>query len=574
MKDGKYWLSKLGDTLVTLAEWIAVNKYEGAPDVDDRVADAMLSVVEAANRFKPRPGQDAVGYFLNYVLRCVAGDVRRGASIAKRWSDEAAVYSDVAPAWLDDDFDIEATLGISLSERQDAPHIAEENKWVSVKSGKEFTTMEVVNMLTGEHSEWTRKRLNTKKDDAELRMALLQVLDKWADTSADPTWLLEPAPPAALCPDYDIVEEVRMVDGKPAGTHYIFKRVEDEKRDAAEAASKNGARWMDEVVPGDDRPDRDGAVKAMKEDRQLDPRIVNFWENVVEPRWVKATMPETPLDKRQAIDFYDVSLAPARSGLSRLAHLVTDEEENRTVAMIVGSLMEMQITVAHPEWMEDSDIPDEDKDRIAMWITVRDAIECHMYPETHGPATPVAELPDCKSEWLKDVFALGQPLIQVTSERRHPPFYGSQWLAWIYHYPNKPVVTWRCASTVTKKRSQQAYPRSIPFTVYYVNKEGKRVGRQVRRYPEKMAFTTGSGGMGYTPKNPDAETLRQRALAWLDKVMDLAETNENVRQAHRMGAPVKVHVWASQAAAIKAIVLTGASPQEAKTAERRAYAGA
>ncbi len=151
MKDGKYWMDKLGDTLVVVAEWIAVSKYEGAPDLDDRIADAMLSVVEAANRFEPRPGQDAVGYFLNYVLRRVAGDVRRGASTAKRWSEEAAVYSDIAPDWLDgsDSRDLAESLGVTLYERQDGPETIGENLWVS-KSGRVYETTEVVDRLVRE----------------------------------------------------------------------------------------------------------------------------------------------------------------------------------------------------------------------------------------------------------------------------------------------------------------------------------------------------------------------------------------------------------------------------------------
>ncbi|MCP4535866.1 MAG: hypothetical protein GY832_01865 [Chloroflexi bacterium] len=491
MKDGKYWMTKLGNTLAVVAEHIAVHRYEGAPDVDDRIADAMLSVVVAADKFKPRPGQDTVGYFLNYVLRRVAGDVRRGATIAKRWSDEAAVYTDVAPDWLDgnDSRDLAETLGVALHERQDGPETIGENLWKS-KSGIVYETTEVVERLVNEFPDVAAKKMGVPNDD-KLGVNILRVLNDAAEmTTAEPAWLQEPAPPSsALDLDYTVVEErTRMVDGVPSGTHYVLKPVENDHRldsvvvrrvkeghplelpdngnivgalrdwlsevstvgtltsselvEAVNEASKNGAIWFpDEEAFDETRPESPGAVKEMKNDRKAVPeQVMSYARTKVLKAWSKWAWEQIKMNIDPSVTFYlSIEVEQAMRELASLIdrYSLSEQAEREIVKFITYKVMNM----------------------------VTDDYET------------------------------------VRTEVSRPLEVGFDWFA----------------------------------------------------MPEQL----------------DADALRQKVLGWLDKVMALAVTKEEVKAADK---PVKVRVWASQAAAIQAIVLTGASPQQAKMAERQAYA--
>jgi hypothetical protein len=442
VKDGKYWLEKLADTLTVLAEWIAVHRYEGAPDLDDRIGDAWLSVVEAANRFEPRPGQDSVGYFLNYVLRRVAGDVRRGATVAKRWADEAAVYSDVAPDWLDgsDSRDLAEALGVSLYERQDGPETAGEHLWVS-KSGVVYDTTEVIERLVREFPDKAAKLLGVPQDE-HLPVRILQVLTEAAEmATALPAWLQEPAPPEpAVTGKLDDVI-VRRRRGNQVVEEVLTG---DELAEAVNEASANGAIWFSDEAPFDERPDRDGPVKAMVEDRRAVPyRLENFIATQIGP-----------------------ALREWAEGLAELALPVS-----------VGSGVGIQITQV--------------LERLADLMA------------------------DCDLEYQAEqatVDAVTEEIITVT---------------------------------------------------------GDEFGVVRKLVAKRMGVMSDWFDM---PEREDSETLRQRVWGWLDKLTALAVTREDVQEAHRRGERVQVHVWRSQAEAIRAIVLTGASPQEARAIEQRAYA--
>jgi hypothetical protein len=73
LKDGTYWLGKLEGALPAVVKYMALHRYGAAPDVDDRVSDALAALVEGSTRFQPQPGKDGVGYYLQYVLSDVAG---------------------------------------------------------------------------------------------------------------------------------------------------------------------------------------------------------------------------------------------------------------------------------------------------------------------------------------------------------------------------------------------------------------------------------------------------------------------------------------------------------------------
>lgn len=444
MKDGKYWLGKLADTLVVLAEWIAVHRYEGAPDLEDRIGDAQLALVEAAHRFEPRPGQDSVGYFLNYVLRCVAGDVRRGATVAKRWSEEASVYSDIAPDWLDgnDSRDLAEALGVSLYERQDGPETAGEHLWVG-KSGAVYDTTEVIERLTGVFPDEAAKLLGVPQDE-HLPVRILQVLAEAAEmATALPTWLQEPAPPepAVVGRLDDVI--VRRRNGNRVAEEVLPG---DLLAKAVNEASTNGVVWFTDETPFDERPDRDGPVKAMVEDRRAVPYCL---ENFIAIRVVPA-------------------LHEWAEGLAELALPVS-----------VGT---------------------------GVGINVTRVLECL-----------ADSMADCDLEHQAEqavVDAVTEEIITVTGDE-----YG----------------------IVRKLVAQRMGVVSDWFDM---------------------------------PERDDTETLRQKVRAWVDKLTALAVTREDVQEAHRRGEQVKVHMWASQAAAIRAVVLTGASPQEARAVEQRAYAAA
>ena len=72
---------------------------------------------------------------------------------------------------------------------------------------------------------------------------------------------------------------------------------------------------------------------------------------------------------------------------------------------------------------------------------------------------------------------------------------------------------------------------------------------------EALSWALGVGGSaGWEPETPTAEAMRRDVEAWVEKVM-----------AHN-------GVWASQAAAIQALVLRNASLQEARRAASAAFA--
>ena len=71
---------------------------------------------------------------------------------------------------------------------------------------------------------------------------------------------------------------------------------------------------------------------------------------------------------------------------------------------------------------------------------------------------------------------------------------------------------------------------------------------------EALSWALGvDGSAGWEPETPSADAVRRDVEAWAEKVM-----------AHK-------GVWASQAAAIQALVLHSASPQEARVAGRAAF---
>ena len=71
---------------------------------------------------------------------------------------------------------------------------------------------------------------------------------------------------------------------------------------------------------------------------------------------------------------------------------------------------------------------------------------------------------------------------------------------------------------------------------------------------EALSWALGvDGSAGWEPETPSADAMRRDVEAWVEKVM-----------AHK-------GVWASQAAAIQALVLHSASPQEARRAASTAF---
>lgn len=74
---------------------IALQRYSGVPDVEDRVGDALLALVEADHDFRPRPGKDGPGYRARYALGQVAGTLREQAQIVKKQSAAEIAATDL-----------------------------------------------------------------------------------------------------------------------------------------------------------------------------------------------------------------------------------------------------------------------------------------------------------------------------------------------------------------------------------------------------------------------------------------------------------------------------------------------
>lgn len=192
LRDGKYWLNRAATALASIAEHMARVRYGTVPDLDARVSDAQAALVEAACEFKPQPGKDGFGYFLNYVLARVSGDLRQGAQSAKDEAQAEAVFTDLDPE----------DLGLDhLYECGSAPDVAQENTWVT-KWGHVRTTTEVIDALVSNEkwAEWTAHLLGVEEvGSTEHRVALLRALDDLAEReSSIPTWTSEPPAPEPI----------------------------------------------------------------------------------------------------------------------------------------------------------------------------------------------------------------------------------------------------------------------------------------------------------------------------------------------------------------------------------------
>jgi hypothetical protein len=155
---------------------MALNRYGQAPDVDDRVSDALAALVEGSARFQPQPwpGKDGIGYYLQYTLSYVAGALRNGAQLAKDWSDEAACFTDIAPEQLG----IER-LWETLPDETDED---DEPQFV-LNNDKVASATEIIGLIV-DHPERRRipaKVLGVQVDDASLAEHLESALDAIAD---------------------------------------------------------------------------------------------------------------------------------------------------------------------------------------------------------------------------------------------------------------------------------------------------------------------------------------------------------------------------------------------------------
>jgi len=85
---GATWLQRLPE-LVGVAANMARERYQGMPDVEDRVSDALLGLAEAAKEYSPySDAQDGAGYFTQFALDKVATVLRRKAAAAAEESKD------------------------------------------------------------------------------------------------------------------------------------------------------------------------------------------------------------------------------------------------------------------------------------------------------------------------------------------------------------------------------------------------------------------------------------------------------------------------------------------------------
>jgi len=325
LTSGKEWLSKLETALTNVVTFMALRRYGRIPDVDDRVGDALAALVEGADRFKPQPGRDGVGYFLQYALSYVAGALRNGASVAKGWGDEAVTFSDLAPTALGIERVWETLPGTSDEEPGETQFV--------LNNGKVASTLEIIELITG-HDDRRRiaaKHLGIQADDEALPVRLLQALDGLASHfTADGRWIVEPSQPTSVV-THDL-----------APTTVIRNGVQTEMsaanmREAVEAASKGTVPWVLEQcnVQYEEReegPDfyPDESVWPKKVDRRLWLELLGVWA------WVEC--PGVVLDALAGEDISPSSAEAAAIELMDTLAVALADEADGSCRRVAGAL--------------------------------------------------------------------------------------------------------------------------------------------------------------------------------------------------------------------------------------------
>lgn len=94
--NGTELLSKFRAPLHRLAVLMAIDRYGNIPDIADRVGEARLALVQAAQDWEPKTRRDSFGYFVRYVLGQVSGGIRHGAGYAKETSAAETSFVDLS----------------------------------------------------------------------------------------------------------------------------------------------------------------------------------------------------------------------------------------------------------------------------------------------------------------------------------------------------------------------------------------------------------------------------------------------------------------------------------------------
>ena len=235
LKNGQFWLTKLEGALVPVVKFMALRRYGvGFMDIDARVSDALVALVEGANRFEPQPQRDGIGYFLQYTLSYVAGSLRNGATHAKAWSDEAVCFTDIKPDALGIDYIWETLPGGDGEEPDETQFV--------LNNGKVASTLEIIELVTS-HPERRRiaaKALGIQADDQALPVRLLQALESIEGMlTADPRWPREPESPSPV-----VTHELEAVTVIRNGVQTEMSAAE--ATEAVEAASRTSVVWSPE----------------------------------------------------------------------------------------------------------------------------------------------------------------------------------------------------------------------------------------------------------------------------------------------------------------------------------------
>jgi hypothetical protein len=177
----------------------------------------------------------------------VAGALRNGAQLAKDWSNEAAVFTDVAP----DQLGIER-LWETVPGEEDV--IVDEPLLV-LNNGKVASTLEVVDLIA-EHEERRRiaaRLLGVQADAPDFRTRLMQAVDNVvAELQAEPAWLQDaPEPSPIVTHDLEAVTVVRNGVQSTLSAAEVRQMVEDASRKAAVWNPEDiGVQYEDDVLWG------------------------------------------------------------------------------------------------------------------------------------------------------------------------------------------------------------------------------------------------------------------------------------------------------------------------------------
>lgn len=239
---GQALLVKFGSTLRRITALAVLNRYGMVPDAEDRVAEGLAALVDAAHTFKPLPGREGIVAFTRYALAQVAGQTRNGAERVKEWSDEVSFTDlfrdeDTTDSFLDE-------IGVS---GLDVPAVLGGEATWTVNNGQALSTTRLIQVLLDEHKERVAKLLGIELEEVR-GVTILRVLDALAEQGLqEPTWLLD-KPGAEDAVSHDL-EPITVKRTLPSGEVRVEVIKGERAAEMVNRASLGQTAWVEDQFP-------------------------------------------------------------------------------------------------------------------------------------------------------------------------------------------------------------------------------------------------------------------------------------------------------------------------------------